>query len=171
MLSLLLATHAQHMREMHHAGGNCYQCLCKVTGALRWYSTLQRPVTRVPLAEFSVFGVCVGSMFKAPRHVDAAVVGSGWLLAADPGASGLRPGCDSAGLPSEHDIERLGALEQRAAQGCAEAQYEVACMLLEGRGVPRDREFGVSWLKCVPPTAFCTCDAFLSRSVLILWHS
>lgn len=92
-------------------------------------------------------------MFKTPRHVEGAGLGASWLRSGTLGAGGLRAGFESPGLPCERDIERLGVLEQRAAQGSAEAQYEVACMLLEGRGVPRDREFGVSWLKCVPPSA------------------
>jgi hypothetical protein len=45
----------------------------------------------------------------------------------------------------EYDINRLTELESAAALGSAEAQYEIACMILEGRGVPRDVKFATAW--------------------------
>lgn len=46
------------------------------------------------------------------------------------------------------DIDRLIELEAAAALGSAEAQYEIACMVLEGRGVPRDVKFATAWFGC-----------------------
>jgi hypothetical protein len=52
-----------------------------------------------------------------------------------------------------HDISRLAELESAAALGSAEAQYEIACMVLEGRGVPRDVKFATAWFGYV--RSFC----------------
>jgi len=38
-------------------------------------------------------------------------------------------------------------LKERAEAGDAEAQFQLGCMLIEGRGVPKDTEMGVAWLK------------------------
>ena len=46
------------------------------------------------------------------------------------------------------DIDRLTELEAAAALGSVEAQYEIACMVLEGRGVPRDVRFATAWFGC-----------------------
>jgi hypothetical protein len=53
----------------------------------------------------------------------------------------------------EYDINRLTELESAAALGSAEAQYEIACMILEGRGVPRDVKFATAWFGYV--RSFC----------------
>lgn len=54
-----------------------------------------------------------------------------------------------------HDIDRLTELEAAAALGSAGAQYEIACMVLEGRGVPRDIRFATKWFGCAfPPSYF-----------------
>lgn len=47
-----------------------------------------------------------------------------------------------------HDIDRLSELEAAAALGSAKAQYEIACMVLEGRGVPPDVRFATAWFGC-----------------------
>lgn len=106
-----------------------------------------------------------GSTFKTPRDAAGAALGPGRLLPVHMAASGVHGGFGSPGLPCERDIERLSVLEQKAAQGSADAQFEVACMLLDGRGVPRDRDFGVEWLKCVPPLC-----ATVFVNILPCWH-
>eukprot|EP00892_Ulva_mutabilis_P005512 jgi/Ulvmu1/3332/UM155_0015.1 len=90
-----------------------------------------------------------GSVFKTPHHSGAARTAGrpDWHLLPGTPSSALPGGAASPGLPCEADIERLAGLEQAAARGSTDAQFEVACMLLEGRGVPRDSAFGISWLK------------------------
>lgn len=55
------------------------------------------------------------------------------------------------------DIDRLTDLEAAAALGSSEAQYEIACMVLEGRGVPRDVGFATAWFGCASqcPLFYC----------------
>lgn len=122
--------------------------------------------SRVPLLpstirrhDVTALALCAGSAFKTPCHgsMPPAAGGNDWLLHASPGSAAFRTAAGAVGLPCEGDLERLGVLERAAARGDADAQYEVACMLLDGKGVPRDAKFAMAWLECVPRSAAAWC--------------
>lgn len=38
-------------------------------------------------------------------------------------------------------------IKERAEAGDADAQFQLGCMLIEGRGIPKDTDMGIAWLK------------------------
>ncbi len=153
--SCLLLNSVFQKKAMHHHGFLPGQLINRVLSGECLSSTLQKSLPGIFLSLSLSASVCADDTTFLMG--DAAVASTllslpldtleRYALNGNADAQALLAGRYFSGDGAKKDLYRAGIWYRRAAEGgCAEAQYQIGVMLLDGEGVTEDSNEGLEWI-------------------------
>ena len=153
--SCLLLNTLFHKHAMHHHGFIPGRVINRSLSGRHLSSMLQKSLPGIFLSLSLSASVCANdtTFLKGDAAVASTLVSlpldtlERYALDGNADAQALLAGRYFSGDGAKKDLYRAGIWYRRAAEGgCAEAQYQIGVMLLDGEGVTEDSNEGLEWI-------------------------